>query len=212
MKKQSFRYLVVASALALLMCSTSIGADNLFTKEELLNMKAAADAPQSKQVIAVTREFVGPMDKIGQYLDQVMQEIADQGLDGTLVGYRSEPVIFLEADPLDGPATMRIGLTYPGYVQTSGNLSVSEFSSPQSVSYTVTGSYDELCPAYYEIADGVAANGQKAGFPVIMMPVDDPRYIDAKSLRTELIIPVSGAVSDVAVSGRTPRTPTTGSR
>lgn len=191
MKKQSLRYLVFASALALCFTGVSFGADNSFTAEQRQNMKAAAEAPQSARMMAVTREFVGPWEKVGSYLERVMTEFDEQGLGNSLDGYRSEPVVILEKDPGDGPATMRIGLTVPDFVQTTGNLSLSEIEFQGAINYTYTGSYDELCPAYYELAANAAENGLEAGFPVVMMPIDDPRFIEASKLRTEMVIPVT---------------------
>lgn len=154
-------------------------------------MKAAAAAPQSNRLTAVTREFVGPMDKVGEYFDKFMNEFNEQGLNVAVTGFRSEPVIVLEKDPGDGPATMQIGLTVPDFVQTTGSLSVSNLQFERSINFTYTGSYDQLCPAYYEIAASAAGNGLEAGFPVVMMPIDDPRFVEPSKLRTGMIIPVS---------------------
>lgn len=197
MKKQSLRYLVVASALALCFSGVSFGADNKFSAEELRNMKAAAAAPQTARVMAVTREFVGPMDKVGEYMDKFMLEFREQGLNVAITGFRSDPVVVLDKDPGDGPATMQIGLTVPDFVQTAGSLSVSSFEFERSLSFTYTGSYDQLCPVYYEMAANAAANGLEASFPVVMMPIDDPRFIEPSRLRTGMIIPVKAADSNL---------------
>ena len=197
MKKQTLRILVLASVLALVCSTISFSADKGFSEEQIANMQAATNAMQSKRVMAVTKTFVGPMDKIGTYLDRFMTEFEDQGLNAALNGYRTEPIIVLEKDPLDGPATMQIGLTVGSYVATSGSLKMQDYRFGGSVSYTYSGDYDQLCPVYYEIAANLEDQGQSAGFPVIMMPIDDPTY--GGEVRTEMIIPVGDDVFGIGV-------------
>jgi DNA gyrase inhibitor GyrI len=147
---------------------------------------------------AVVQEFTGSFQEVNEFLAIFTKEFSSQKLDASLLSFDSKSVLILREDPSTTPKIrMAIGLTVPAILSVREPLKIERVQFGNAVCYTHVGPYEELGKVHGSIVEELQRAPrssqraeQRAGWPVILVLLNDPKLVQPDEIQTEVVVPV----------------------
>lgn len=172
--------------------TTPVAAQEL-TPDEQRGVRAAVGKPSAVSFWAVTQDFEGNFDSVDSHMATFKQQaIAQRIPNASPVG-----ILVLHEDPTGKSRfRMSVGVALSQRVDVKAPLKAEQMSFSSAVRYRNVGPYDRLKavgPGIEKILKqpGSGARARSVRWPVVLRLLDDPKKVNPKQLRTELIMPIS---------------------
>jgi hypothetical protein len=185
---------LVFVGLSAIVQTTPVAAQEL-TPDEQKGVRAAVGKASPVSFWAVTQDFDGNFDSVDAHMATFKQQaIAQKIPNANPVG-----ILVLHEDPTGKSRfRMSVGVALSQRVDVKAPLKVEQMSFSRAVRYMNVGPYDRLKavgPGIEKILKepppGKArGRGRNVRWPVVLKLIDDPKKVNPKQLKTELIMPI----------------------
>jgi effector-binding domain-containing protein len=146
----------------------------------------------------VVQEFTGSFQEVDAFIARFTAEFTAQKLDASLLSFHPKSILVLNEDPSStAKPRMAVGLTVPGFLQVKEPLTAKRLQFSMAVTFIHTGPYEELGNVHGSLAEAVRQSRpsvqgaeRRAGWPVVLGLLNDPKTVQPSEIQTEVIVPV----------------------
>jgi effector-binding domain-containing protein len=166
--------------------------------EDTKTILSAVKKPHPVSFWAIVLDFTGTFQDVDGQIARLRQEVTNQKLDESLRGFSTKSILILREDPTTKKqGSMAIGLTVPGFLQVKAPLKMERIQFSKAIIHVHTGPHQELGKIHGEIIAALRETspskeraGAKAGWPVILGLLNDPKTVQPNEVQTELTVPL----------------------
>ncbi|MBX3745300.1 MAG: GyrI-like domain-containing protein [Verrucomicrobiae bacterium] len=168
------------------------------TDDERKRVADAVGAAGRVEYLLASQRFVGPIERIGEFLKQFMAAFEEQGLGESLAGAATAPLALVYSNPdLVREVEMEIGLPLVRRADVKEPLRLREVGFDRTVLYTHAGEYERLSAIHSEISQVARTAAQaplEPTWPVALRLLTDPDTVaTTDEIKTQFLVPL-GAV------------------
>ncbi|UCG42303.1 MAG: GyrI-like domain-containing protein [candidate division WOR-3 bacterium] len=129
---------------------------------------------------------VGPYDKVGETMDELLQWVQDKGVEVTGPAFG----VYYDNPETTPPESTRFEFGVPVPEGTGGDdeagVQVKTWGSRLAAKALFTGPYDQVGPTYGALGQWIQQNGYRMAGPTIEVYLNDPNQVPPESLQTRV--------------------------
>lgn len=176
---------------------------------ELGAIRNAVNNARAVSFWVVVSEFTGSFQDVQGQIETFTKEFSNQNLGPFLEGYHPQSVLVLYEKPGAGKKSrMAVGLTVPAHLMVKEPLRAEWIRFPSAAVTTHVGPYEQLGSVHDAILRPLQQAPQQAqdtgsprGWPVVLLLLNNPAYVQPNEIRTEMIVPLV-AVQQITAQGK----------